>query len=149
MYPQIEPLVKQYGFTLQLWDDRYGKGVWAVCLPLPQHAAAIQSASEDGDLNMLSATEHIHSTEWLPVEIERDVTAALRALDASLTGIARDCSDLADWRRAVHQAIDDFVEVQRANPGYGNTTGQFAVLPATLAELEQRIAYKKSGAKAE
>lgn len=31
MFERINRLVLKHGFTLKIWDDRYSKGVWAVC----------------------------------------------------------------------------------------------------------------------
>ncbi|PEH40610.1 hypothetical protein CRM94_16550 [Burkholderia gladioli] len=131
MFDRINELVAKQGFTLKAWDDRYGKGVWAVCTPLPYHGEEICEASSDGDLDMIAATEYVLSTKWLPVVTARSIFEALGELEGLLGTFSADAlSERASlWRQAVWDALEHFRDVRHSD-------GDFDELPAILSRTE-------------
>lgn len=91
MFERINFLVAKRGFTLKVWEDRYSKGVWAVCTPVPYDGDAIYEASEDGDIAMSAATDYVLSTEWLPVVTGPSVIEALTKLEERLGRVNTNC----------------------------------------------------------
>ncbi|KVD94629.1 hypothetical protein WS63_02985 [Burkholderia stagnalis] len=130
MFDRINALVRKRGFTLKAWDDRYGKGIWAICTPLPYHGDEICEASSDGDLDMIPATEYILSTEWLPIAMGRNLVEALTELEARLARFSDAAlSKESNWSVAVWDALEHFRDVRLSR-------GDFGELPATLSHTE-------------
>ncbi|WP_247391772.1 hypothetical protein [Ralstonia pseudosolanacearum] len=130
MFDRINTLVSKRRHTLKVWEDRYGKGIWAVCTPIPYHGDEICEASSDGDLDMIPATEFVLSTDWLPIAMGNSLADALTALEGRLSRLSDAArSEGSCWSAAVWDALEHFVEVRR-------TRGEFGELPATLSHTE-------------
>jgi hypothetical protein len=116
MFDRINTLVSKRGFTFKAWDDRYGKGIWAVCTPLPNHGDEICEASADGDLDMISATEYVLSTEWLPIVTGKSLADALTELEERLGRFsAQSLAEGSSWSAAVCDALEHFRDVAVPN----------------------------------
>lgn len=140
MFERIDTLVAKQGFTLKAWDDSYSKGVWVVCTQLQYQANEIQEASEDGDLDMIPATDYVLSTDWLPVVIGNSLIDAMTLLEARLAQL--DQGDLArdsQWASNVWDALEHLRDVRRERGQYGGTDGRFQQLPATLTALRENL----------
>ncbi|WP_126284837.1 hypothetical protein [Burkholderia stagnalis] len=138
MFDRINTLVSKRGFTLKAWDDRYGKGIWAVCTPLPYHGDEICEASSDGDLDMIPATEYVLSTEWLPIETGKNLVEALTALEERLAKFSDAAlSNGSWWSMAVWDALEHFRDVRHSR-------GDFAELPSALSHTEANTVSKAS-----
>ncbi|KVP26400.1 hypothetical protein WJ85_34420 [Burkholderia ubonensis] len=136
MFDRINTLVSKRGFTLKAWDDRYGKGIWAVCTPISYHGDEICEASSDGDLDMIPATEYVLSTEWLPIATGNNLVKALTELEERLGRFSE--AALAEgscWSLAVWDALEHFRDVRRSR-------GDFDALPATLSHTEANTVSK-------
>jgi len=136
----ISHLVGKHGFELMCWDDRYSKGVWAVCLPGFYQAQAVRNASEDGDLDMIPATEYVLESSWLPVVTGANLEDALTRLEDRLAGL--DSSQLvrdSDWGIASNEALTHLMDVRRASKGYGGTDGKFRPLPKDYALIARAV----------
>lgn len=129
-FERINTLVSKRGFTLKVWQDRYGKGIWAVCTPLPYHGEEICEASSDGDLDMIPAMEYVLSTDWLPIVTGSDLAKALSALEERL-GAFSDAAfaEGSCWSKAVWDALEHFRDVRRSGSNFGT-------LPTTLSRTE-------------
>ncbi|MBN3814089.1 hypothetical protein [Paraburkholderia sp. Ac-20347] len=145
MFDRINTLVKKRGFTLKVWNDRYGKGIWAVCTPLSYHGDEICEGSSDGDLDMIDATEYVLSTKWLPIVTGRSIFEALTELEDLLgTFTAEALADESCWSKAVWDALEHFRDCRRSD-------GNFGELPATLPYTEaltvpkDSVTYKVAG----
>jgi hypothetical protein len=141
MFDRINLLVSKHNFSLKVWDDRYSKGLWAVCTPNQWQADVIQEASEDGDLDMIPATEYVLATEWLPVVTAPSLLEALSALEDRLAslGDAELCRS-STWGTGVWDALEHLRDVRRASANYGGTDGHFRALPVTLQTLREQSA---------
>jgi len=133
MFKRINLLVSKHDFTLKVWDDRYSKGLWAVCTPIQYQADEIQEASYAGDLDMIPATEYVLSTEWLPVVTGASLSEALGALEERLssfddTEIGRGTA----WGIGVWDTLEHLRDVRRESKDYGDTDGHFRALPKTF-----------------
>ncbi|CAJ6620674.1 Uncharacterised protein [Burkholderia pseudomallei] len=136
MFERINTLVKRMGFSVKLWNDRYGKGVWAVCTPLAYHAVEICEASSDGDMEMIPAAEYVLSTDWLPVVASRSVVDAMSALEARLGQFTEAAlEEQSCWREAVWDALEHFRDVRRSG-------GHFEELPVVLTQTEANTVSK-------
>lgn len=135
-------LVEKLGFELMCWDDRYSKGVWAVCLQGYSRCQAVRDASEDGDLDMFPATEYLLESSWLPVVTGRTLLDALSLLEARLGALdASQLSKDSDWSVASYAALDHFLEVREAcvGKGYSGTDAAFRPLPADFSGIARSV----------
>lgn len=131
MFDRINTLVSKRGFTLKVWPDRYGKGIWAVCTPLPQHGDEVCDASSDGALDMIPATAYILSTEWLPIITGNNVADALADLEQRLHRFSvAALSERSCWSTAVWDALEHFRDVRQSSHEFGE-------LPSTLSYTEE------------
>lgn len=112
-FERIDLLVTKHGFVFQAWDDRYSKGVWAVCTPSSPQAAEIWAASEDSDVEMFHCTSYVLGTEWLPVEIGPSLLSAMAALEDRLSKLPADqMGGETAWASAVRSALGRIQEVR-------------------------------------
>ncbi|MCK4120397.1 hypothetical protein ACI2UK_27035 [Ralstonia nicotianae] len=138
--PLISQLVGKQGFELMCWDDRYAKGVWAVCLPGFYQAQAVRDSSEDGDLDMTPATEYLLDSSWLPVVTGANLGNALTKLEARLAALEPSQLERhSDWRVATYEALSHLMEVRRESTGYGHTDGKFRALPKDFAVIARAV----------
>lgn len=141
MFDRINLLVSKHNFTMKVWDDRYSKGLWAVCTPNQWQADEIQEASEDGDLDMIPATEYVLSTEWLPVVVAPSLLEVLSALEDRLAALGEaELERTTTWRAGVWDALEHLRDVRRESKGYGGTDGRYRELPVTLQALRDQAA---------
>jgi len=139
LFPLIGELVKERGFVLQTWSDRYSDGVWVCCLPYSPQCEAVNDVSEDGDLDMIPATEYLLNPkiDWLPVLIGSNFIDALQTLEARLNALPKDfIQPDSKWIVAVHEAIEHLRAVRKENSGdYGGTDGKYIPLPSDFTKL--------------
>lgn len=136
MLKHINHLVQGCGYTLASWNDRYSKGIWVICTPLPGQAAHVIDASSDGDFQMEAATVFLLENDWLPIEFGRSLDAALQALEARLASRSADVLDQSsDWSLAVWDAFVHFEEGRRS----GGNHGDFDTLPKVLPSVQRDI----------
>ncbi|WP_454885409.1 hypothetical protein [Sphingomonas oryzagri] len=123
------------------WDDRYSKGIWAVCLPGFSQCQAVRDASEDGDLDMIAATEYLLESSWLPVITgTRTLLDSLSLLEARLATLdASQLSKDSDWSVASYAALEHFMEVRRAENGLRVGDGVFRQLPADFSIIARGV----------
>lgn len=141
MFDRINLLVSKHNFTLKVWDDRYSKGLWAVCTPNQWQADEIQESSEDGDLDMIPATEYALSTEWLPVVTAPSLSEALGALEERLASLGdAELGRSTTWATGVWDALEHLRDVRRESTGYGGSDGRYRELPVTLQALRDQAA---------
>ena len=141
MFDRINLLVSKHGFTLKVWDDRYSKGLWAVCTPNQWQANEIQESSEAGDLDMIPATEYALSTDWLPVVTAPSLLKALDTLEERLTSLGdAELGRSTAWAKGVWDALEHLRDVRRESADYGDTDGRFRALPVTLQALRDQVA---------
>ena len=146
MFQRINLLVTKHDFTLKVWNDRYSKGLWAVCTPNQFQADEIQEASEDGDLDMIPATEYVLSTQWLPVVVAPSLLEVLSALEDRLASLGEAELDRATtWRTGVWDALEHLRDVRRESKDYGGTDGRFRALPVTLQSVRELAAVDPKG----
>lgn len=130
MFDRINTLISKRGFTLKSWNDRYGKGIWAVCTPLPYQADEICESSSDGDMDMIAATEYVLFTDWLPITTGNNLIEALTNLEERLSRFTdSDLSEGSRWSAAVWDALEHFRDVR-------DSGGEFGELPVTLSPTE-------------
>lgn len=148
-FPLTSRLVAKNGFVLQCWDDRYSKGIWAVCLPQSDYCEDVNSASSAGDLDMLPATDYLldSDADWLPIAVGNDLMDALEKLEARLTQI--DFSQFqadSDWMKAVFAALDHFSEVTNdAAHDYGGMYDKFRKLPKDFTVISKAVQRQRNG----
>ena len=94
------------GWTLQCWQDRYGKGVWAVMAPNYFQSHDIQDVLEGSDAESLNLGFYLQEQERLPIVNRKDLDLALLALGSKLLKI----SDSEAWRKEVFDAFEKIRE---------------------------------------
>lgn len=110
--PLINKLITKNGFGLRCWDDRYSKGVWACVAPNSYMLVEVESASDDGDLDMIPSTEFILSQDWLPFALGSDFNDALKNLEERLSNLPTDqVSNGTKWADSVYEVLEHLREV--------------------------------------
>jgi hypothetical protein len=129
MFEHINHLISRRGYAYASWKDRYSKGIWAICTPLPEQAAEVNAASSDGDFPMAAAADFLLDNDWLPVAVGDSLSSALQALEDRLAARAGEVlREGSDWSIAVWDVFTHFQEARRS----GGQHGDFSDLPATL-----------------
>jgi hypothetical protein len=126
------------------WNDRYSKGVWAACMPGFYQCQAVRDASEDGDADMIPATEYLLESTWLPVVTAENLVDGLSSLEARIalldeSQLTRD----SDWIIASQEAMTHFMEVRRA-ADYGRTDGKFRPLPQEFSAVARIVESRRT-----
>ncbi|WP_413694447.1 hypothetical protein [Psychromonas sp. KJ10-2] len=117
--PLINKLITTNGFGLRSWDDRYSKGVRVCVAPNSYMLEEVESASDDGDLDMIPSTEFLLSQDWLPFAIGKDFIHALQELENRLNALPVEQIDRAsNWSNSVHEVLEHLKEV--ASSGNNN-----------------------------
>ncbi|MCG7374102.1 hypothetical protein EGJ52_24580 [Pseudomonas luteola] len=134
MFDRINNLVAKDGFTLLIWDDRYGKGVRAGLGIVHSDMDTVSSTSEDGDLDMTPAMEYVFSADWLPYVTGDSVADALSQLETRLAKLPEDqLTRDSLWSTLTSQAIETL------RTAYQEAT-DYSRLPASWADaIEQCV----------
>ena len=132
--PLISQLIDRLGFELLSWKDRYGKGIWLVCLPNDSYEPhEIWEASEDADFPMFLASEYLLSTtsNWFPVVTGNSLSEAMNELESRLRDIDEtEISHNSNWMAAVKGALAHFCHVRRKQALNNGSRGSFLKLPS-------------------
>ena len=132
--PLISQLIDRLGFELLSWKDRYGKGIWLVCLPNDSYEPhEIWEASEDADFPMFLASEYLLSTtsNWFPVVTGNSLSEAMNELESRLRDLDEtEISHNSNWMAAVKGALAHFCHVRRKQALNNGSRGSFLKLPS-------------------
>lgn len=135
-FSHVDFLVRQ-GWHLQLWDDRYSKGIWPAVFPSEQHLNEFCDATSDGDNEAINACDYVLGVDWMPAVVHNSVFAALSSLDARLSNIlgvapvqmmARNYIWSHPYDGAVTEALIYFYDQRQAWANKGTT--EYVKLPA-------------------
>lgn len=131
MFERINLLITTHGFGLQSWDDRYGKGIWACLAPNVFLLDEIKKYTEDGDTDMINASDYIETTNWLPFVTGGNFIKALNTLEEFLATLPQEILSYDSvWSFSINQSLENLIEMRM--------TGQFnlyAPLPKTFVDL--------------
>ena len=94
------------GWTLECWQDRYGKGVWAVMASNYFQSHDIQDVLEGSDAENLNLSFYLQGQEFLPIVVRKDLDLALLALGSKLLKY----SDSEAWRQEVFDVFEKIRE---------------------------------------
>ncbi|MFK4706070.1 hypothetical protein ABIC83_002909 [Roseateles asaccharophilus] len=142
--PLVSLLVEKQNFQLLCWDDNYGKGIWAVCMPWLRQAQDVNDAAEAGDSEMIPATEYLQECEWLPAVTGETLLAALQRLEDRLASIGEaQMHRQSDWTSAVCAAMEHMDDVQKAaEKRNGFTDGHYRPLPKDFMVVARAAAHQ-------
>ena len=140
--PALSRLIQQHGFELMCWDDRYSRGIWAVCLPGYNQCQAVRDASEDGDLDMIPATDFLLDCGWLPVVTGRTLFGALSSLESRLLQLGSEQQQRGSaWCTATNKALEHLQLIRRSSQRYGDSMGRYRVLPEDFHQVAQEASW--------
>ncbi|STX81593.1 Uncharacterised protein [Legionella busanensis] len=131
MFECINRLITIHDFSLQSWNDRYGKGIWACISPNEFLLDEFRECTSDGDIDMINASDYIETAEWLPFVTGKDFTDALNLLEKFLSSLPQEMLDSNSiWSLSIYKALQNLQEMRRKS-----TYNLYNKLPVTLEEL--------------
>lgn len=135
-FERIDKLVTKTGFSLQCWDDRYSKGVWAALGTHESEVDCVRDLSSAGDLDMIPAMDYIFSADWLPYVTGRTLVEAMQKLEDRLAGLPEgQLNRRSEWGDLVYEAIQRLADATRGRSVYGDKRpDDLPDLPATFAD---------------
>jgi hypothetical protein len=133
-FERIDKLVTHEGYSLQCWDDRYSKGVWAALGSWENQVDTVRNLSSDGDLDMIPAMDYVFSADWLPYVTGRTLTDALQKLEERLASLPQtQLNRNGQWIKLVSDAIEALADNTLERSWYGkNPPDSLADLPRTF-----------------
>ncbi|PGL78061.1 hypothetical protein CN931_23905 [Bacillus sp. AFS054943] len=110
----LQELISRDDWNLQCWDDRYGRGIWAIVAPHPNHINKMREIT-DGEGMLSTELEFYFDNEgsWLPVANGKNLMDVLMKLDDKI----KPTIDNAVWRRSVYDTFQHFLEEKYSNFG--------------------------------
>lgn len=92
---KINELIKEHGWSLLSWQERYGGEVWIAIAPTRNHVDVLEDMNTDGDAESLTLTDYLFEQgSWLPVVRDQTFTTALNRLEAKVNTVPQDLFDL-------------------------------------------------------
>lgn len=134
----IEKLVIKDGWTLKCWDDRYGRGIWAIISPAASFVDEFQDITWGADIESLELGFYFAKKgSWLPVVNGKELLEVLESLDEKIKPLVEN----DEWQKAVYNAFERIVEVNDGAYGLAAASRQEEVFekPKGIPEVEPRV----------
>ncbi len=110
----LQQLIKKFDWNIQCWDDRYGRGVWAVVAPNPNHTYGLREITDGPDIESEVLGDYlIEEGSWLPVVKGKNLTDILMNLNSKV----EDLVENEVWRDSVYNAFQHILEKDYENYG--------------------------------
>ncbi|EOO22134.1 hypothetical protein P5815_30495 [Bacillus cereus] len=110
----LTELITRNDWNLLCWEDRYGRGIWAIVAPHPNHTYKIREITDEEGMLSTELGFYFHNEgSWLPVANGNNVKDVLMKLDAKIKLMI----DNTIWRRSVNDTFQHFLEENYSNFG--------------------------------
>lgn len=110
----LQKLLSEYNWNLHCWDDRYGRGLWAIVGPNENQTQEIKNIIDGGDTESYLLTDYLHEEgNWLPVVKEKKLVDALTILNTKIEPFV----DNDIWKIGVSDAFATVID--KNDGGYG------------------------------
>jgi hypothetical protein len=111
---KIQELIAKYDWVLQCWNDRYGRGIWAVVAPHVNYVYEMRQIIDGGDIESLTLGDYFHNEgSWLPVSNGCNLSEVLTKLEEKISNYI----DNSSWQKSVDNAFLRIIEINDGHYG--------------------------------
>jgi len=110
----IQTLISTYDWNFQCWQDRYGRGIWAVVAPLAIHTHEIQEITDGGDIESMELGNYFSNEgAWLSVVNGTELAGVIEQLNRDVKPFVGN----ETWRTRIYLAFERIMIVNDGNYG--------------------------------
>lgn len=110
----IQTLIAIYDWNFQCWQDRYGRGIWAVVAPLAIHTHEIREITDGGDIESMELGNYFSDEgAWLSVANGTELAEVIEQLNRHVKPFVEN----ETWRARVSLAFERITELNDGNYG--------------------------------